>query len=200
MYVFHGKSSKRFAEDAVKGINGRHVFLKSLHTDNLSADEYNELFKKAAFWNRIYAENILVLQTDAVLCGNSKFDIYDFIHYDYIGCSIDDKTIGKNHNPWDKQDNFYGVGGMSFRKKSFMLKWIADNQQVHRHFPENVFFSNGVAKSRRRPKHATDIAKFCSQQRFTHKSFGAHKTKLIKSVNEKRAFAEYCPETKLIEQ
>jgi hypothetical protein len=89
---------------------------------------------------------------------------------------------------------------MSFRKKSFMLKWIAENQRVDRYFPENVFFSNGVAKSMRRPKRASDIAKFCTQNRFTRKSFGAHKTKLIESVAEKEAFVAYCPESKLIEQ
>jgi hypothetical protein len=47
-YIFHGKSSRKFAESAVKsikfGLGKRQVFLKPLHTDNLTANEYNELF------------------------------------------------------------------------------------------------------------------------------------------------------------
>jgi len=201
-YIFHGKSSQKFAESAVKGISkkkGRQIFIKPLHTDNLNADEYNELLKQATFWNRVDAENIFLLQTDAVLCRNSDFNIYDFINHDYIGCSIDDKSIGKHQKYWDKE-NFYGVGGMSFRKKSFMLKWIAENPNIRRNFPEDIFFSNGVAKTRRRPKKASDMAKFCTQWRFTYKSFGAHQTKLMGKSKDKEAFEAYCPEVKSIDQ
>jgi hypothetical protein len=205
LYVFHGASSRSYAAAAVKDIKRRRVFLKALKTDNLTANEYNYLFKQKKFWNRVDAENILVLQTDAVLCGNSKFNIYDFINYDYIGCSINNNTVGSKNVPWwwrdwvkmKRVDSFYGIGGMSFRKKSFMLKWIASNPDVDDIYPEDVFYSEGVALTPNRPMNASVLSKFCTQRKYTRKSFGAHKITDLSA--KKDAFAKYCPEIKLID-
>jgi hypothetical protein len=56
MYVFHGKSSGAHAKDAVSEINGREVILSPLESDNLTAGQYNELFKDLNFWNKVEAE------------------------------------------------------------------------------------------------------------------------------------------------
>jgi len=203
LYVFHGKSNRDYAVNAVRNIYKRRVFPISLGTDNLTADEYNSLLKKSSFWDLVKAENILVFQTDVALCANSKLNIYDFINYDYIGCSINDKTYGNHHVPkWWEGDNFYGIGGLSFRKKSFMMKCIADNPSVSDRYAEDVFFSNCVAKTENKPANASVIADFCTQNKFTNKSFGAHKTSLLKrdSMEKYNNFATYCPEIKIIDQ
>jgi len=200
LYVFHAASSQDYAKEAVRAITKRSVFLKPLETDNLNADEYNTLFKKAEFWSQVDAENILVFQTDAALCGNSSFRINDFTKYDYIGCAINNKSVGRE-SPIDYwgPHNFYGVGGLSFRRKSFMMKCIADNPGVPDGFAEDVFFSNCLEASPRKPKDATVINEFCTQNNFNVKSFGIHKTSVMNSMH-KQALHEYCPEARDIDQ
>ena len=188
LYVVHGKSHKKHAEDSVKGIT-RNVFFIPLSSNNLLIYEYNALFKTLDFWNKIKAENILVFQTDAALCSKSKFDINDFIKYDYIGCPYNNsykKGVWTNQY---KDSFFYGIGGLSFRKKSFMQKCIKENP-VESDYPEDVFFSNCVESSNKKPKSLKVLQKFCTQNKFTRKSFGSHKTR---SVN-KQSFYKYCPE------
>jgi len=82
LYLFHGKSTGDFAQKATAGIKGRKVNLIPLETDNLDGDGYNALFKSLDFWNQVDAEDILVFQTDTVLCPASEFKIRDFRKYD----------------------------------------------------------------------------------------------------------------------
>lgn len=210
LYVFHGKSNGDFAKEATKNINKRRVYLLPLETDNLTGEEYNTLFKQSSFWNQVKAENILVFQTDSVLCGASKYTIYDFTKYDYIGCESYDGVIGNSKGAWGNKDpeeylttHFYGIGGLSFRTKSFMMKCIRDNPDVRTTYPEDVFFSNCVAKSNRRPAEGADLAKFCTQRKFTQESFGAHKLTDMKRKNgteHLQKFLDYCPAAKPISE
>ena len=197
LYVFHGTSNGELSKKATLGLE-RNVHLISLQTDNLTPDTYNELFKKKSFWNKIHAENILVFQIDSALCGNSLHNIKEFMKYGYIGCSVNNTSIGKGY--WGKNVNFYGVGGLSFRKKSFTLKCINDNPNIPKKYPEDVFYSNCVSKSKMRPRKASTLSKFCTQDTYTHKSFGAHKTRRIQNTRRKRQFVKFCPEVKKIGQ
>jgi hypothetical protein len=202
LYVFYGNSNKSHALEAVRNIYKRRVFMVPIGTDNLNADEYNSLFKKKEFWNKIYAENILIFQTDVALCSNSTNNIYDYINFDYIGCSLNDTTIGNKNVPkWWAGENFYGVGGLSFRKKSFTMKCL-DKLLANDTSAEDVFYSNCVAKSKNRPMRGEQIANFCTQNKYTHKSLGAHKTDLLKRDSMERyyEFANYCPEITAINQ
>jgi hypothetical protein len=196
LYIFHGATNGDTALDAVRGITQRRVILVPLGVNNLRADEYNRLLKNPHFWNQIHAENILIFQTDAALCARSPNKIDRFMQYDYIGCSINAETIGKKNSQSYWNGEFYGVGGLSFRKKSFMLKCIADGSDKSPH--EDVFYSNCVAKSARRPLSASDLNDFCTQNTFNRPSFGAHKTSLM--VEKKDTFHQYCPEAKIIGQ
>jgi hypothetical protein len=164
----------------------------------MSATDYNTLFKKKHFWNKINAEDILVFQTDSVLCGRSYKTINDYIKYDYIGCSYDNKVIGDNmFRHWGSKYHFYGIGGLSFRKKSFMLQCIYDNPNVPNDFPEDMFFSQCVAKSSKRPPTAKVLNQFCTQFVFKEESWGAHKTNV--DLQNKDEFYEYCPEARMLE-
>jgi len=207
LYIFHGQSTGKFAAEATSNIKGRRVILIPLKTDNLNADQYNELFKDPDFWRKVSAENILVFQTDAAICGKSDYSIYDFTGYDYIGCSINDITIGTEFPYWERKgiDNFYGVGGLSFRKRSFMMECIRNNPNVKANYPEDVFYSNCVANSPNRPMKASDLSKFCTQSTYSgkYKSLGAHRTSLINKVKDSGNmdnFHAYCPEATAIEQ
>ena len=193
LYVFYGKSHGEFIKNATKQItntNRRKVFLKPLGTDNLNANQYNQLLQHKDFWDQVNAENILVFQVDTALCGKSKRKMNNFTKYNYIGCdigkSIGDKGWGGNHRR-------YGVGGLSFRKKSFILKCI--KKQTRKNLPENVAFSNCVHNSHRKPTSLKNGKNFCSQGTFG-KSVGSHKVNLM--MNKKKAFYNYCPEAKKI--
>lgn len=215
MYIFHGNSNKEYVEESVADIikyDKRKIILKSLNTDNLSAEQYNKLFKDPAFWNQIDAEHILVFQTDAVSCANSQQSIDSFLKYGYIGCSSgnaigvhpasfwggDDVWLGKGSM---KNYPFYGVGGLSLRKKSFTLDCIAKMTEYHEEFPEDVFYSICVARPENKdicPQRAEEIQDFCTQGSYNeqHDSWGAHKTN--DTISESSTFYEFCPEAKIL--
>ena len=197
LYVFHGKTKYDYADKCTKNITKRKKFLFSLDTDNLTADEYNHLFKQLSFWNKVNADQILVFQTDTVLCKNSLYKIEDFMKYDYIGCPYDGNYIGKNpYRAWG--DNyFYGIGGLSFRKKSFMLDCINRNPSVDPNFAEDVFFSNCVNETNNKPETIKVLNQFCSQFHWLEKSFGLHK---IGGIQNKNDLYSFCPEGKILDE
>ena len=120
--------------------------------------------------------------------------IDNFIKYNYIGCSVNDKDIG-NGKFWGGSDtHFYGIGGLSLRKKSFMLQCIEDNPYIHKDYPEDVFYSNCVAKSENRPESADVLTKFCSQHSYYNDSFGVHKPSEMNRKDFEK-FLQYCPDT-----
>lgn len=99
LYVFHGKSAGPFARAAVAAANvtlRRRVYYRQLEEDDMDPKEpqlgqpwlvpYNLLLRTPDFWHQIDAENILVFQTDSVLCAGSPWRIQDFEHLGYIGC------------------------------------------------------------------------------------------------------------------
>jgi hypothetical protein len=201
LYVFHGKSAGQYAKDATAEIKGRRIHLIPLETDNLDADGYNALFKKLDFWNQVDAENILVFQTDAVICSASEFKIQDFMKYDYIGCGSYAGAIGNKKEVWardySKGNSFYGVGGLSFRKNSFQKQCIKNYPGIAADYPEDVFFSNCVEHSINKPESAEVLANFCTQDTFVKKGFGAHKTWTMKNPEN---FYNFCPAAREIKE
>jgi len=199
MYVFHGKSQEAFAKEATSSVSGRRVYLLPLDTDNLTADGYNSLFKKPSFWNKVHAEHILVFQTDTVLCGKSMNKINNFLKYPYIGCPFDDKKVGA-HPVWGNYP-FYGIGGLSFRKKSFMMNCIKRYPNVEDNYAEDVFFSKCVKDEGNVENITVDVLNnFCTQHIYAKDSFGAHKVNVdLKNKIEKKEFYSFCPEATLLE-
>jgi hypothetical protein len=195
LYVFHGQSNKEFAHNATNHIKDRNKFLIPLDTDNLNANEYNKLLKDKNFWNKINAEHILVFQTDSILCKNSKYKIDDFLKYDYIGCPYNGTIIGDNTKIWGETNHFYGIGGLSYRKKSFMMDCINNNSNIEPEFAEDVFYSNCVAKSKNKPESANVLNKFCTQFFGLDISFGVHKPT---QLADRETFSKYCPEINIL--
>ena len=99
--------------------------------DNLiissSYDYNNYLANSKVFWNHIKEENILIIQHDSALLKNG---IEEFYQYDYVGA------------PWTFQQHG-GNGGLSFRKKSAMLK-VIENYPYNGIDNEDVYFCNGL--------------------------------------------------------
>jgi len=192
LYVFYGKSHLNFIQDITKDIVKRRKILLPLDTDNLTANDYSKLFKQKSFWDKVKAENILVFQTDTVLCRKSQYKIEDFIKYNYIGCPYDNKVIGTNSRIWSEY-NMYGIGGLSFRKKSYMIKCIKNNPNIPDNFAEDVFYSECLENNKPDVK---DLNKFCTQHKYFDNSFGLHKPTNLKN---NKALHSYCPEIKILE-
>ena len=188
--IFHGRGHRAHALQAAAGLR-RQVTLHELPTDNLDAGQYSALLKDAAFWNRLTAENVLVFQTDTALCSKSPHTLQAFHHLPYVGAAYDAAGIGRNSH-WGEHA-FYGVGGLSFRKRSVMLQCIADGADAGAEQPEDVFFSNCVDSRPDRPPDARTMSAFCTQNSFSAPSWGAHKTSLL-HPRHRQAFGRYCPE------
>ena len=195
LYVFHGASAGSFLDSIVRGLSkSRKVYLIPLSTDNLTANEYNKLFKNESFWNNIDAEDILVFQTDTALCSKSPFRIDRFRRYGYLGCSNKKDSIGFHKQVWAKEFPFYGIGGLSFRKKSFMLNCIRNNPNVDPDYAEDVFYSEHIHKenSSLKPESADVLCDFCTQHYFNSMSFAAHKTKILKPEDKDAFYSLFC--------
>lgn len=189
LYVFHGPSNKEFARDAASHARRRPVRLVAMTHDNLTAGQYNALLKSPWFYDQIHAEHILVFQTDAAACGASPHRIAEFEKYGYVGCAHDDR-IGRNTH-WGKAA-FYGVGGLSLRRKSSALECI--RREGPNTEAEDVFFSNCVDKGYgTKPENGPVLQAFCSQSMFGAHSFGVHQPTLMRQADIP-AFTKYCPE------
>lgn len=92
-----------------------------------SIDRYNRLLQSFEFWENIKEENILIIQHDS---GLLRHGIEEFYQYDYVGA------------PWKFQEHG-GNGGLSFRKRSAMLKCLHRVAQIPE-LNEDVYFSNAL--------------------------------------------------------
>ncbi|MEC8063449.1 MAG: DUF5672 family protein [Pseudomonadota bacterium] len=115
--LFHGTKNLEYINSSpylVKLKDQGMLILKNLEKENLTSQEYSTIMISESFWKEIPAENILVFQTDVVICGNNE-TLKPFLQYDYVGAPwapTIPSWIGPN----------VGNGGLSFRKKSAMLK------------------------------------------------------------------------------
>lgn len=196
LYIFHGPANAAYVQTATAPLKGRRIFQKGLEKENLTAGDYNELMTSESFWNQVDAEHILVFQTDTVLCGKGPLDMSSFLKYPYIGCSYDTKHVGERV-PWPGKA-FYGVGGLSLRKKSFMLDCIRSTPRSAGK-GEDVFFSECVAKRADRVKDAATLGAFCTEYYLNQPKFvGVHKTHHDFKGNKGQLF-QICPEARLLE-
>lgn len=195
LIVFHGASAGAFAREAAKRAvtSGRGVRLVRLGTDNLTADEYNRLFKTRWFWDRIDAEHVLVFQTDAAACGGAPRRLAEFEAYGYVGCAYDDQAGPGTH--WDEHA-FWGSGGLSMRRKSAALSCLrAHPGAADNGVPEDVFFSDCVQEGHgRRPEDARVLAAWCTQNSHLDSSWGAHRLHDQLDPSHAGGFLAYCPE------
>lgn len=96
----------------------------------MTEKHYNILLTSKEFWNYISEENVIIFQHDSEILRPWDDDFYN---YEYLGA------------PWIFQ-NHGGNGGLSFRKKSEMIKAIEKfgPYDQSRHGNEDVFFSNAI--------------------------------------------------------
>jgi hypothetical protein len=75
------------------------------------------------------AENLLVFQTDSILCANSMQSLNDFLDYDWVGA------------PWNPNSRFGGNGGLSLRRVSSIIEVLRNQKRVDGSQPEDVWLT-----------------------------------------------------------
>lgn len=188
------KEINQFFKNSKRKLVFQHIPKKYMKTPTYV--NYNRMFTEPDLWDMIDAENILVVQTDVGMCDHKTEKLDSFTHYPYIGCAYSDEE-GEN-NWWKdtyKDAHFYGVGGMSFRKKSFIMECLKTNPNT-KGIPEDVYFSTCLGKLQGAPKpNSKDMHKFCAQSDYSGdiKSLGVHKPTLIHNNKQKKILLADCP-------
>ena len=182
-YVFHGTDNEDFVRSGFgPEIESGKMILKNLGVKNLKTPDYNNLLTSKDFWSSIDGENILIYQTDTVICGDPGDKLKPFLKYDYVGA------------PWvngNYSNGKGGNGGLSFRKKSAMLKALRDKK--YNGPAEDVYFSNSDLNFPSRE----EAAKFSAEQMYSKNPFGVHK---VWTFNHRwyPELVETCPELSTI--
>tara|TARA_B100000886_G_scaffold340185_1_gene308308 strand:- start:64 stop:834 length:771 start_codon:yes stop_codon:yes gene_type:complete len=201
--IFYGKSAYNYIynSDIKSYIDTGKIFLQQLLVDNLDRYTYSDLLKSKKFWEDCLVENILMFQTDSILCKNSEFNINDFLDFDYIGSAWWFNV--KNQN-----DNCHGGnGGFSFRKRSSMIECInkfppvktTGNVNILEERYEDVYFINSLFNLNKKISSKEESKKFGVQNFYDkYKSFGTHRFWDFLSEEKKNLFLEKCPEGKII--
>lgn len=129
LQIFHGSNNLNYITDVIQNdelLKNKNIYFNDLNTNELNHGNYVKLFTSLEFWNSCEGEIILIFQTDSMLCPNSKYKIEDFEHFNYIG-----GYWGNVLNPLDFDYNRVMNGGLSLRKKSFMLDIIKNKLQIY---------------------------------------------------------------------
>ena len=130
LQIFHGTSNYEYVYDSVENdmmLLDKEVEFTNLNIDSISADDSSlEIMLTKDFWNKVVGENVLYFECDTMLCPNSEFKIEDFEDFNYIG-GYWGNELGMMNQKYNRVMN----GGLSFRKKSFMLDIIENKLQSY---------------------------------------------------------------------
>ena len=195
LHVFHSKANESYIKSILPNWSFKMTNILD-KGENINADQYNQLFKKKHFWNKIKEENILIFQHDSAILHSN---ILPYMNYPFIGSPL-------LNNLSKTPKNFGMNGGLSFRKRTVMLecidkvtssdvnnyrikydkKSIFDNvcgcpiEEVHecsntiKVIPEDVYFSHAVEILGYKTPSFPKSLEFSSDEYINHMSFGMH--------------------------
>jgi len=129
LQIFHGSNNLEYVKKVTDTelLNGKEITYTDLKIDSITADDSSlEIMLTEDFWNKVVGETVLYFECDTMLCPNSEYKVEDFEHFDFIG--------GYWGNQLEMLDNDYSKvmnGGLSLRKKSFMLDIIKHELQPY---------------------------------------------------------------------
>jgi len=125
LQVFHGNKNIDYVKKISDTEWGEDIILTPLGFDELPQwPESNNLMVSKEFWKQIEGETILYFETDCIICYNSEYLIEDFEKFDFIG-----GFWGSKIPDLDREYNWIMNGGLSLRKKSFLLDSIKYKHQ-----------------------------------------------------------------------
>jgi hypothetical protein len=131
LQIFHGTHNKEYIKDIINidpllsSIKSR-ITLSNLNIKEVTQEDSSKIMLSESLWESIIGETVLYFECDSLLCPNSKYKVDDFTNFDYIG--------GYWGNALYNLDEKYPVvmnGGVSIRKKSFMLDIIKNKWKTY---------------------------------------------------------------------
>ena len=210
LYFFCGKDCYHYYKKIYS--NNDKIILIDLNTNNLTASEYNDLFKNIKFWDQIDTDYFLTIQTDGCLCKNSDYKLTDFLKYDYIGgCKKNAwRQCGKYiPNYFDKYQCLNG--GFSLRNlkavKDVLKQFPPKKTNCGRkqgslsfeYWPEDMYFSIGMYKLNYNVALDKFATNFCTHGNLPFaKTFCIHNYHRVpgNKVQQLNKLFEYCPDYK----
>lgn len=198
--VYHGTKNHEFLLNSSlrPHIDSGKVELLDMGVENLTVMGYCELLCSVDFWNTIRSEKVLIFQTDSITCARSKYDIEEFLEYDYVGAPLPAqinmlmRTVFWLRG-WNISTDFYN-GGLSVRTKS-LSKEVIEKYPWDKKTPEDVWFCAFMDKLGGKVANY-DVAKKFSYEatsNFEEVPWGLHKPR-----KNERKLQQYCPEYKNI--
>jgi hypothetical protein len=188
--LMHGKDNKEYVTRLVQESEHLHADERSgrlrlipLDTSDLGGDlverglanssgdsdsrwhsQYSTLFYNISFWERLKCDHVLTMQSDSMLCLNSKVHLSEFLGYDFVGAVScgDDQNVSN--------------GGLSLRNRQIMMRCVRRGITDWK-MQEDVFFSEACQDVAWAP--GFDVRdRFAIEQGFRHANvtpFGLHK-------------------------
>jgi len=133
-------------------------------SDSLWHNKYSTLFYNISFWERLRCDHVLTMQSDSMLCLNSKVRLSEFFNYDFVGavsCGVDQNVSN---------------GGLSLRNRQIMMRCVRRGIEDWK-MQEDVFFSEACVDVAWAP--GFDVRdRFAIEQGYRHANvtpFGLHK-------------------------
>ena len=131
LQIFHGTYNKEYIKDIINNnpllssIKSK-ITLSNLNIKEVTQEDSSKIMLSESLWESIIGETVLYFECDSLLCPNSKYKVDDFTNFDYIGGFWGNALYNLNEK--------YPVvmnGGVSIRKKSFMLDIIENKLQSY---------------------------------------------------------------------
>jgi hypothetical protein len=131
LHIFCSEANREFVEEIcgsqVDSVHIHPVF-KDIGTPESGKKEYNNLLKSYGFWSSFSEEWLLCMETDSYLLKEIPEEVYN---YNYVA------------SKWPWVPGHAGGGGLSHRKKSFMMDISSINSLKAE--MQDCFASDGVA-------------------------------------------------------
>ncbi|KAK6497438.1 hypothetical protein TWF481_011847 [Arthrobotrys musiformis] len=197
------------SEEAVQRLNRSHVVRAHINDGKLDIGELPEglsmkgqeatsrTFTNLTFYRDVLypAEFLLVFQTDAMICANSKQNLDDWLEFDWVGAS------------WNTGDRFGGNGGLSIRRVSRILKVLENQIRIHNTEPEDVWLTQRLGLlPGAHLANGTEQQKFSAEMLFSERPMGFHTGNggewlhggVWGTPELRENMWEYCPEIKMM--
>ena len=132
LQIFHGTNNFEYVVDIIKSnklFDSKKVYIYDLGIESIKQQETSlKIMLNKKFWEGVVGETVLYFECDTMLCPNSDYKVEDFEHFDYIG-----GWWGSNFNPNSTNETYDRVmnGGLSIRKKSWMMDIIDKNLEMY---------------------------------------------------------------------
>lgn len=149
-----------------------HVIMDTIGTALEGREEYNKLLKTKKFWEDLAEEHIIVFETDSYFLRQIPPSIFT---YDYVA------------SKWPWIIDAPGGGGLSYRKRSVMLK-ICDHYNQPTAIMQDSFVSEGIKTLGYKYPDEKESAKYFTESYFSSCPVGTHQwwTFLLNINTEKK--------------